>query len=385
MKNPNLKSIEQEPMFRYLLLLAAAAAIGLQGWRTLFNNFAVDEIGLNGLQIGIVQSIREIPGFLSLLVIFVLLIVQEHKLAAWSIIILGLGVISTGFLASFAGLIFTTFIMSMGFHYFETTNQSLSLQYFSHQHTPIVLARIRSLTALTNIAVGLLIFVLNNYFNFVSNYSLLGGIVIAMGIYALSLKPTKTNLPIQHKKMIVRRRYWLYYMLNFLSGARRQIFVVFAVFLLVERHHFSIQHISLLFVLNNIIAYFFNPLIAKGINRYGERSMLAVEYSCLIIIFVAYAIVDTAWVVALLYILDHIFYNFHIGIRTYFQKHADPKDIAPSMAVGFTINHITAVVVPVIGGIMWLQNWQLPFLGAAALALCSLFVVLRYMKTTTNV
>ncbi len=376
----DMQRLAQEPMFKYLLLLATGAAIGLQGWRTLFNNFAVDNVGLNGLQVGIIQSVREVPGFLSLLVIFVLLLVKEHVLAALSIIILGIGVMLTGFFPSLWGLIFTTFIMSLGFHYFETTNQSLSLQYFSHKHTPMVLARIRSLTAVTNIAVGLLILVLSSWLSFTVNYSILGIMVVAIGLYALQLHPTKEDIPIQHKKMILKRKYWLYYILNFLSGARRQIFVVFAVFMLVERHHFSIQEISGLFVVNNIIAYFFNPLIAKGINKYGERRMLTLEYSSLAIIFAAYALIDIKWVVALLYILDHLFFNFSIGIRTYFQKHADPKDIAPSMAVGFTINHITAVIVPVLGGLMWIYNWQLPFISGVLLALCSLFVVWRYMQ-----
>ncbi len=376
----DIKRLAQEPMFKYLLLLATGAAIGLQGWRTLFNNFAVDSVGLNGLQVGMIQSVREVPGFLSLLVIFVLLLVKEHILAALSIIVLGIGVILTGFLPSLPGLMLTTFIMSLGFHYFETTNQSLSLQYFSHKHTPMVLARIRSLTALTNIAVGLLILVLSSWLSFATNYSILGIIVIAIGLYALRLHPAKEDMPVQHKKMILKRKYWLYYVLNFLSGARRQIFVVFAVFMLVERHHFSIQEVSGLFVANNIIAYFFNPLIAKGINKYGERRMLILEYSSLAIIFAAYALIDIRWVVALLYILDHLFFNFSIGIRTYFQKHADPKDIAPSMAVGFTINHITAVVVPVLGGLMWIYNWQLPFVSGVVLALGSLLVVWRYMQ-----
>lgn len=374
------KQLTKEPMYRYLLLLAVAAAIGLQGWRTMFNNFAVDSVGIDGLQVGIIQSVREIPGFLSLLVIFVLLFVKEHKLAAFSIIVLGVGVALTGWLPSFVGLIFSTLIMSLGFHYFETTNQSLSLQYFSHKTTPIVLARIRSLSAATNIAVGMAIWALSAWLDFATNYSLLGMVVIAIGLYALRQQPTKADLPIQHKKMILRRRYWLYYVLNFLSGARRQVFVVFAVFMLVEKYAFSVQAISLLFVLNNIVAYFFNPLIAKGINKFGERSMLTMEYGSLILIFTAYATIDVGWVVALLYILDHIFFNFSIGIRTYFQKHADPQDIAPSMAVGFTINHITAVVIPVLGGLMWLHNWRLPFIMGVALAACSLFFVLRYMK-----
>lgn len=380
MTKKEIQQLRKEPMYRYLLLLAIAAAIGLQGWRTLFNNFAVDTVGLNGLQVGIIQAVREIPGFLSLMVIFVLLLVKEHKLAAISILTLGMGVIITGWFPSFSGLIFTTFIMSLGFHYFETTNQSLTLQYFSHQQTPIVLARIRSLSAATNIMVGLLILLLSSWLSFSTNYLILGISVMLMGSYALHLKPEKANMPPQHKKMIIRKRYWLYYVLNLLSGARRQIFVVFAVFMLVKKYEFSVQTVSLLFVFNNIVAYFFNPLIAKGINRFGERRMLTLEYTSLIFIFLAYSLIEIKWVVALLYILDHIFFNFSIGIRTYFQKNADPKDIAPSMAVGFTINHITAVFIPIIGGFMWLYNWRLPFILGVLLAICSLFFVLRFMK-----
>lgn len=182
--------------------------------------------------------------------------------------------------------------------------------------------------------------------------------------------------------MIVRKRYWLYYVLNFLSGARRQIFVVFAVFMLVKKYGYSVSEVTVLFVLNNVIAYFFNPYIAKGINRFGERRMLTLEYASLILIFMAYAYVENRWIVAGLYILDHLFFNFSIGIRTYFQKHADPKDIAPSMAVGFTINHIAAVVIPVIGGGLWLLNWRIPFiLGAAFSVLSLLFVQKMKMRS----
>ena len=83
--------------------------------------------------------------------------------------------------------------------------------------------------------------------------------------------------------------------------------------------------------------------------RFGERKVLSLEYSSLIFIFLAYAAVGSKTLVAFLYILDHIFFNFSIAIRTYFQKIGDPRDIASSMAVGFTINHVAAVFLPAIG------------------------------------
>jgi len=368
----DLKSIKKDPMYGYLLLLAIAAAIGFQGWRTLFNNFAVDVVDLNGFHIGAIQSIREIPGFLSLLVVFLLLFIKEHRLAAISVILLGIGTLVTGMFPSFAGLIMTTVLMSLGFHYYETTNQSLTLQYFSEKQSPFVFARIRSLSAATNIAVGIAIFFLAQVFSFETNYWLLGGVIIACGLYALTRNPINEALPVQRKEMVFRKRYWLFYVLNFLSGARRQIFVVFAVFMLVAKYDYSVEEITILFVINNVIAYFFNPYIAKGINRFGEKKMLSLEYSSLILIFLAYVFVENRWIVAILYILDHLFFNFAIGIRTYFQKHADPRDIAPSMAVGFTINHIAAVVIPVFGGILWIIDWRIPFIAGAVLSLISL-------------
>lgn len=136
-----LKELKQNKMYAYLMLLVVAATAGHQAWRTLFNNLAVDEVGINGLQLGVIQSIREVPGFLALLVIYVLFFVREHRLSAISVLLVGVGVALTGFFPSFYGLIFTTLIMSVGFHYFETTNKSLTLQYFNYEQAPYVFAK----------------------------------------------------------------------------------------------------------------------------------------------------------------------------------------------------------------------------------------------------
>ncbi|MEJ2543227.1 MAG: MFS transporter, partial [Calditrichaceae bacterium] len=175
----------------------------------------------------------------------------------------------------------------------------------------------------------------------------------------------------------------LFYLLTFLAGARRQIFVAFAVFLLVKNFKFSVQEITILFVINNIINYFLSPVIGKAIIRFGERKVLSVEYTTLVFIFVAYAYIDSKLIIAILYIIDHIVFNFAIAIRTYFQKVGDPRDIAPSMAVGFTINHIAAVVIPAIGGILWMINYRIPFLAAAGLSLISL-VSVQYIKVRNS-
>ena len=370
-----MKNISKNPMFRYLILLTICSTVGLQTWRTLFNNFSVEIVNLQGYQIGIIQSVREIPGFLALLVIFFLLILKEHLLSAFSILILGFGVALTGLLPFYHGVIFTTLIMSFGFHYYETTNQSLTLQYFGKEISPWVFGKQRSLAAATNIVVGISIFILTPILSYTQLYLIFGVLIIAASLWALTKNPVDKELIPQHPKMILKKKYSLYYFLTFMAGARRQIFIAFAIFLMVKKFNFSVQEITALFVINNIVNYFLSPLIGKSIIKFGERRVLSIEYFSLIFVFLAYAFVETKIIVAILYILDHIFFNFAIAIRTYFQKIGDPKDIAPSMAMGFTINHVAAVFLPVIGGYLWMIDYRIPFIIGACLSAISLIAV----------
>jgi len=370
-----MKKVKENPMFKFLALLTICSSVGLQTWRTLFNNFAVEVVGLDGKHIGIIQSVREIPGFLALLVVFVLMLVKEYRLSAFSIILLGVGVAATGLLPTYPGIIFTTMIMSFGFHYYETTNQSLTLQYFQRDTSPWVLGKLRSFGAASNIAIGIILFIIEPLLSYSQIYIGVGLLIMAAAAWALTGNPTSKDIPPQRKKMIFRKRYWLYYFLTFMAGARRQIFVAFAIFLMVKVFRFSVQEITILFVVNNIINYFVSPLIGKAIIRFGERKVLSLEYFSLIFIFSAYAMVGNKWAIAVLYVFDHIFFNFSMAIRTYFQKVGDPQDIAPSMAMGFTINHIAAVVLPAMGGYLWMLDYRIPFFAGAVFSLISLLAV----------
>ncbi|ETR73758.1 MAG: permease of the major facilitator superfamily [Candidatus Magnetoglobus multicellularis str. Araruama] len=308
------------PMYRYLMILTIASTMGLQTWRTLFDNFAVHVCHLQGFHVGLLQSVREIPGFLALLAIYLLLLMKEHRLSALSVVFLGLGVSATGFFPSWMGLIFTTLLMSFGFHYFETTNQSLTLQYFDNQTAPWVLGKLKSFAAASNIAAGITVFFVAPYLEFYEMYACIGALVILAGVWAFFQNPADNNLVPQHKHMVIRKRYFLYYFLTLMAGARRQIFVAFAVFLMVQKFEYSVQMISILFVTNNIINYFISPLVGKGIIRFGERKVLSLEYFSLLFIFIAYATVQTPWCIAVLYILDHIFLTLPLRFVHFIRK-----------------------------------------------------------------
>ena len=367
--------VKKTPMYLYLVVLTIASTVGLQAWTTLFNNFAVEVARLDGDGIGAIQSIREIPGFLALLAIFIIRFIPEHRLSALSILLLGLGIATTGWFPSFTGLALTTLVMSFGFHYYETTNMSLTLQYFDKTTSPWVFGKLRSISAASSIVVGVFIFFIASVLDFTRMYLIIGGLIAAVGLWGFTRRPTSADIVPQRKRMIFRKRYGLYYFLTFMAGARRQIFIAFSVLLLVQKFGYSVQAVTFLFVINNAINYFLSPTIGRAIIRFGERKVLSLEYASLIAVFLAYAFTDSKWVAGGLYILDHIFFNFGMAINTFFQKVGDPGDVAPTMAVGFTINHIAAVFLPAIGGYFWIVDYRIPFIAGAVMALISLTAV----------
>ncbi|MBB4301858.1 putative MFS family arabinose efflux permease [Rhodobium orientis] len=359
-----------------LMVMAAAMQLSFAAWWTLLNNFAVDVVGFTGKEIGIQQSVREIPGFLSFAAVFLLLAMREQTLALVSLLLLGIGVALTGYMPSFWGLIFTTMIMSIGFHYYETMAQSLSLQWLDKAEAPQRMGQILSVAAVAQLAAyGLIFFGWRTYdLSFEVVFLIAGLTTIAVVIFLWLAYPQFRDGSPQRKTLVLRKRYWLYYALTFMGGARRQIFTVFAGFMMVEKFGYDVHDVSALFLINCIINIFFAHRIGAFIGRVGERRALTVEYVGLILVFVAYAFVTDPYIAAGLYVIDHAFFAMAIAMKTYFQKIADPGDIAPTAGVAFTINHIAAVVIPAAFGLIWLVSPAAVFLIGAAMAATSLLL-----------
>jgi len=356
----------------YVMAIAMALAFGV--WQALLNNFVIERANFSGVEIGILQSLREIPGFLAFTAVFLLLMMREQTLGLVSLVFLGIGTAITGFFPSEIGLYATTVLMSIGFHYYETVNQSLSLQWFDKKtaaHKMGKVIAVRSFASL--IAFGLVWAMLDMLkVDMEVVYVLGGGACVILALFCWWAFPRFNQGVEQHKKIILRKRYWLFYALTFMSGARRQIFVVFAGFLMVEKFGFDAAAISILFLVNGAMNMFFAPRIGKLIGRLGEKSSLGLEYVGLILVFVGYAFVESPWVAVVLYVVDHLLFSMAIAIKTYFQKIADPKDIAPTAGVSFTINHIAAVVLPALYGLLWIASPAAVFLTGAGLAALSL-------------
>ena len=359
-----------------LLITAVAVPLSFATWQALLNNFAIERAAFGGAEMGILQSLREVPGFLAFLVVFLLFLCREQTIAYVSLLLLGVGTLVTGWFPSVVGLYVTTVMMSLGYHYFETVHSSLCLQWIDKDKAPELLGRVIAVGAFSSIVVYGFIWITFELLgiDFSLVYFLGGCATVVIGLVCWLLFqqfPVKVK---QNRQMVLRRRYWLYYALTFLSGARRQIFIVFAGFLMVEKFGFDVAMISILFLVNAVLNMLFAARLGRLIGNIGERRILIFEYVGLTIVFTAYAFVSNAAIAAGLYIIDHFFFALAIAIRTYFQKIADPADIAATAGVGFTINHIAAVVLPAVLGFLWLISPSAVFLVGSALAVLSMLL-----------
>jgi len=171
---------------------------------------------------------------------------------------------------------------------------SLALQWIDKERMPETLGRLIPVRSFTSIVTFGSIWMLFELLSTAGDLPVLdyhwvyligGGVAAVIAVAAWLLFPRFPPKVRQHKHMVLRMRYWLYYALTFMSGARRQIFVVFAGFLMVEKFDYDVEDIALLFLINAAISVWLAPRSGRLIGRWGERKALIFEYIGLIGIF----------------------------------------------------------------------------------------------------
>ena len=382
MKIVRLEDARHLPLWRrpvtLLFLAAVAMPIAFNTWSALLNNFVIEVADFDGSDIGWLHTVREIPGFFAIGVIALLMLFREQVLGLVALAMLGAATAVTAWFPSMGGILTITMLSSIGFHYFETVNQSLQLQWIEKSRAPQLIGWLMAAgSAATFVVYGLIVLTwetLGLTYNLV--YLVSGGLCVGIALFAMLAYPQFEAPNPQLKQMVLRRRYWLYYALQFMSGARRQIFVVFAGFMMVEKFGFRVHEVTALYLINLMATVIFAPLMGRVVTVFGERRALIFEYTGLALVFFAYGgVYWFGWgviVAASLYVIDHIFFALALALKTYFQKIAAPGDIAPTAAVAFTINHIAAVFLPALLGYLWLVSPSSVFLLAALMACVSL-------------
>lgn len=381
-----LNDAKSYPLWRrpimFLILAAIAMPVAFNTWSALLNNFVIEAADFDGSDIGWLHTVREIPGFFAIGVIAILMFMREQVLGVVSLFVLGIATGLTSYFPSMAGILTLTMLSSIGYHYYETVNQSLQLQWIEKDRAPQVIGWLTAVgSTATFVAYLLIILTWKTYdLSYTVVYWAGGGVTAAIAVYMYFGFPQFEAPHPQRNQLILRKRYWLYYMLQFMAGARRQIFVVFAGFMMVERFGFEVHEITQLYLINLVVTIIAAPLLGKAVAVFGERRALLFEYVGLVCVFLAYGgVYYFGWgvvIAAVLYVLDHIFFALALALKTYFQKIADPADIAPTAAVAFTINHIAAVFLPAGLGYLWLVSPPAVFLLAAAMAGTSFLLAL---------
>ncbi len=392
-----------------ILVNNALMTLGFGLWQAIFNNFAVEELGVRADQIGLIQSIREMPGLVGFVVGLLALFLVEIRIAGIAAMLMGLGIYLTAYTHDVFWLVAATLLMSIGFHFFYSSNSAALLLTVGREDGPQALGQLNSVGALATVASTLLIFATLGAWGYRALFRVAGLIVIVGNVILWPFARQSRHMQCRRERTPIRRAYWLYYVLQFLNGSRRHIVTTFAIFLLVREYNVSAQIVTLLFLVNSLIGTYLHQAFGRIVTRFGERRVLLANYAILSFIFVAYAVVPLIgalnarsflvpalnvgqWtifpafsatvgliVLLVMFVIDRTLMGFSIAVESYMQKIAlSPGEITGNMALGQTVNHIAAVIVPVAGGMVWeTVGSRYTFLAGMVIVLAALLLTTR--------
>jgi MFS family permease len=309
-------------LFRILAVANFFLYFGFTIWQAVFNNFAVEVLGVRADQIGLIQSLREIPGLLGFVLGFLVLLLSEMRMMGFSVLLLGLGLVLSGAADRLSVLLLGTMVMSIGFHFFYPSNSSVVLMGVGKEEAPKLLGRLGSISAIAAALATVMIWIFVDGvqigpltipgWGYRNLLYVMGGVVIVGSFFAIRNGRADSHGIQQQRKVVFRREYWLYYVLTFMMGSRRHIFSTFAIFLLVEVHGISVRQTAVLFLVNNLINSYSVAQLGRLVARWGERKVLTLNFVGLIGVFLGYAFVPNLSILYLLFIIDNIFFGFSL-------------------------------------------------------------------------
>jgi len=360
-----------------ITLSAAVTWVGFYAWRIMFNNFAVETFNASPTDVGIIQAVREIPGLLAFGAGALALRYTESKIAALSIIAVGLGLFFCGMSPSILILGMATVLMSLGFHYFEPVNTSQLLAISDSNRIGKAQGRLSSYESMAGLVGAGLILLLTLFLDFRITFYIIGGGVAVVGLYLLlALPPNRGET--EKRRIRIKKKYWLYYSLSFLRGCRRHIFTTFAIFMLVKNHGLDITVISSVMLANNFITIFTNRYIGYLSDKLGERVILVGCSLVLVFIFTGYAYITFLPLLIVFYLVDNILFGSSIALKSYLSKISSPEDLTGCLSFGMTANHITAIIIPVVGGMAWsMFGYKITFIAGAAIVFLDMLLALK--------
>ncbi len=373
-----------------LRLLFATLFFGAAGgiFSAALNNFLAEAHGFGAEERGWLEFPRELPGFLLVGVVALLAIrLRESQMAAVAMGLSAVGAIGLGFLTTqTALLVIWIAIWSLGDHILFAVDSPLGLKLArkgGEGHRLGQLGGARNLGTIIGVGTVFLIArLMGNRFDLF--FLVAAGFAIISACFYLVLKVGREDPP--SKRLIYRKEYKLFYAISALFGIRKQIFLVFGVWVLVSLHGVPVSTIALLYFIAATLGVVLRPLLGDVIDWLGERVVLAADELFLLLVCLIYAfasdIFPGPWGLRVLYgayILDHLLFALRIARTTYLKKIAvDPADITPTISLGITIDHVVAMTLPILSGYIWETfGFRWVFLLAGAIALAGFFICLQ--------
>lgn len=360
------------------LIWAAAffAQLGFGIYITTFNNFAVNSLHMSQTQLGLLESIRETPGFAVAFMLALAMHVAEPLLASSAMFLMALGFYGYSSHPSYVELVAFSLLWSIGLHCWMAIQPAMTLALAEEGHKGRRLGQVGAFGGLGT-AVGIAaVLIIGNGVSFPGWYVVTAGTMLVSSVFVFFIRrdlspPGKTGL-------VFKRKYAFYYALTFLEGCRKQVFITWAPFVLVKVYGTELRMVALLMLINNIVNVFGSPIVGKIVDRRGESRMLSVSYALLILVFIGYATVRQAPLLYVLYCLDNLLYFSSIGLTSYINRIAEKNDLRPSISMGVTTNHLGAVIVPILGGFLWVKSdYPIVFvLGAGVVAVSLVLAIM---------
>jgi hypothetical protein len=360
----------------FIAMASAFVGVAITLQISLNNNFLVGEIGISGLQAGMLEGVRECCGIAALGVFVLIAGLAEPVIASLFLVVIALGMGSYSIAPTYGYVMLLSVTWSMGFHVWTPLPNSMTLALAEPGKAGARLGRVGAAGALGSASGLAVAFALTLLGVKIRPLYLIAGAAALLASGACVFIPRQIRAP--GPSFVFRRRYLRYYVLNFLEGWRKQIAVAFGGFLLVKIYGAGLLEILVLAATIQAIGYFTSSRVGKLIDRVGERKVLIFYYSFVTIMFLGYAFLRAKYVLYAVYILDNATFVFNTGLTTYVNKIAPRSEHRPTLSMGVAANHVASVTMPFVGGILWtVLGYQWAFLIGIPAAAASIAIVLK--------
>jgi predicted MFS family arabinose efflux permease len=355
-------------------------AFGFAVYSGIFQNFIREELHVDFYQLGVLESVREAPGLLAAFLAGPLVALAEPRIASFSLFLCGAGIAITGNVENFHSLVLISVIWSIGFHLWLSVSPAITIALARGKEEGKYLGRMAAIGSIAVLAALGFTRIIKEYVSYAILFRWAGGMIIFGALLGFWLSHAAAG---GHRKPLVfRREYRLYYLLTFLEGCRRQIFMTFASFTLIRVYHTQVETMLTLAFINACVSAIASPVVGRWIDHYGEKFMLTLYYSALVVVFAGYATTRHVSTLYGLFLLDNLLFSFGVGITTFLHRIVREGEMTPSLAMGTTMNHIAAVLVPITGGLVWKasHNYHIPFWIGVGVVLLSLVATQRIRR-----